>query len=285
MEWYLKIPKILHLYWGGEKLSYIRFLTVKTFLKYNPDWKIIFLTPTQYTKTRSWITYENKEQSSDYTDFFPELKKLPIEFETIDMNKYYINNNIPEVHKSDFIRLIQLHQIGGLWSDMDIIYLKSMNNFYLNRPENRDIETFICNNEYGHSIGFMMGSEGNKFFQSLSNLALGEYDSHFYQTLGAKLYNKHFSTTEAIERLSSVMNISMDVVYPVRAGNEKVLLDTKPINITEKTLGIHWFAGHPQWNNFSRITDGGLNVNPNTIIGKLIKSEQYERLRPENNIS
>lgn len=276
MEWHLNIPKILHVYWGGEKLSYIRFLTVKTFIKHNPDWKVIFLYPKQYTKTTSWFTYENKDTLSKYTDLMPELKKLPVEFQEVDMNMYHISNNISEVHKSDFIRLIQLSQIGGLWSDMDIIYIKPMNEFYLNLPENKDVETFICNNEYGHSIGFMMSSKENKFFESLSNLALGEYEPHFYQTLGARLYNKHFSTMEAIYRLSSAINISMDVVYPSRAGDEADLLKANSIRVTNKTLGIHWFAGHPQWNNFLLATDGGLNAIPNSIIGNLIRNERYE---------
>lgn len=276
MEWQLDIPKILHVYWGGEKLSYIRFLTIKTFIKLNPDWKIIFLYPKQYTKATSWFTYENKNTSSEYTDFIPELKKLPLEFHEVDMNTYHISNNISEVHKSDFVRLIQLSQIGGLWSDMDIIYIRPMTEFYLNLPENKDVETFICNNEYGHSIGFMMSSKGNKFFESLVNLALGEYEPHFYQTLGARLYNKHFSTMEAIYKLSSAINISMDVVYPSRAGDEADLLKSHSIKVTDKTLGIHWFAGHPQWNDFLRATDGGLNAVPNSIIGNLIRNERYE---------
>lgn len=276
MEWHLNIPKILHVYWGGEKLNYIRFLTIKTFIKHNPDWKVIFLYPKQYTKTTSWFTYENKDTLSEYTDLMPELKKLPVEFQEVDMNMYHISNNISEVHKSDFIRLIQLSQIGGLWSDMDIIYIKPMNEFYLNLPENKDVETFICNNEYGHSIGFMMSSKENKFFEFLSNMALGEYEPHFYQTLGARLYNKYFSTMEAIYRLSSAINISMDVVYPSRAGDEADLLKAGSIRVTNKTLGIHWFAGHPQWNEFLHATDGGLNAIPNSIIGNLIRNERYE---------
>lgn len=273
MEWQLNIPKILHVYWGGKTLNYLRFLTIKTFLKHNPDWKIRFLYPKEYTKGTSWVTYENKNTAWDVQDFMPEVKKLPIDLVMVDLQEYGVSNKISEVHKSDFVRLIQLSQYGGLWSDMDIFYIKPMTDFYLNVPENKDIETYICNNEYGHSIGFMMASQGNKFFASLSSLALREYEPYFYQTLGARLYNKYFSTMESIHRLSSAINISMDVVYPSRAGDEADLINGNAIRITDKTLGIHWFAGHPQWNDYFRATNGGIDAIPNSIIGNLIRKE------------
>lgn len=273
MEWYLDIPKILHVYWGGEKLSYIRFLTIKTFIKHNPDWKVIFLYPKQYTKTTSWLTYENKNTLSEYTDFMPDLKKLPVEFQEIDMNTYHISNNISEVHKSDFIRLIQLSQMGGLWSDMDIFYIKPMNDFYLNNKFYNGVQTYVCIREYGHSIGFMMASEGNKFFKKLHELSMAQYDPRWYQTLGARLYNRYFETIEKVNSLTPAINIQMDVVYPHVAGLEHELIDGTLPKFTERTIGVHWYAGHPQWEKFLEKTNGGLINLPDCIIGNLLKSE------------
>jgi hypothetical protein len=102
---------------------------------------------------------------------------------------------------------------------MDIIYIRPMNDFYLNTPENKDIETFICNNVYGHSIGFMLASKNNKFFKKINELAINEYEPFYYQTLGAMLYNKYFSTMESINVITPAINFSMDVVYPHIAGN------------------------------------------------------------------
>ena len=50
----------------------------------------------------------------------------------VDFQIYNFNNDMPEVHKSDFLRLELLSTIGGLWSDMDIIYFKPMNSLYFN---------------------------------------------------------------------------------------------------------------------------------------------------------
>jgi hypothetical protein len=39
--WHLKeIEKTLHTYWGGDSMSYLRYLTLASFRKLNPDWKI-----------------------------------------------------------------------------------------------------------------------------------------------------------------------------------------------------------------------------------------------------
>jgi hypothetical protein len=274
MEWYLNIPKIFHVYWGGGKINYLRFMTIKTFIKHNPDWKVMFLYPKQHTRNITWNTKENKNQILLCKDFTSELNKLPINKIEIDFKKYNVSNSLSEVHKSDFIRLIQLNKIGGLWSDMDIFYIKPMTSFYLNTPENKNIETFVCNNIYGHSIGFMMASKGNKFFETLVNLAYKEYQPQDYQTLGSLLYNKHFGTMDSINKITPAINISMDVVYPSYAGDEANLINGKDIKITDRTLGVHWYAGHPQWTDFLLKTNGGLtNVPDNCIIGKLLKNK------------
>ena len=271
MEWQLNIPKILHVYWGGGPINYLRFLTIKTFMKYNPDWKIRFLYPKYFSKNKSWLSYENKDETSSYKNFTQEVFDLPITKTDIDFRDFGIDNSISEVHKSDFIRLHQLSTFGGVWSDMDIIYVRPMNDFYLNTPENKDIETFICNNDYGHSIGFMMASEGNKFFKTLGEYAIKEYEPTYYQTIGARLYNKYFYTMDSINAITPAINFSLDVVYPHIAGNEEKILYGTVSNFTDRTLGVHWYAGHSQWKNFILQTNGGLENLPNTLIGKLIK--------------
>lgn len=173
MKWYLNIPKILHVYWGGGTLSYMRFMTIKTFMKYNPDWEIRLMYP-KYPFTN--ITWQNPEQkyNIDCKDFFSEAMELPITRIPIDFKLYGFTNQISEVHKSDYIRLIQLSSHGGVWSDMDIIYFKSMNDLYFNTPEHKNIETFYCDHNYGHSVGFLMSSSRNKFFKKLVDLVKKE---------------------------------------------------------------------------------------------------------------
>lgn len=272
MEWNLKIPKILHLYWGGGKMYYLRYLTIKTFLKHNPDWEIILWYP-EYTYTKhTWSSGEQmmELQCKDFTD---EVMNLPITRKSVDFANYGFTNDVSEVHKSDFLRLLKLSTIGGVWSDMDIFYFKPMSNLYFNTEENRHIETVFCNQIYGHSVGFLMGIEKNKFFGTLMQLVRVEFTPYAYQSIGSWTYNKYFPTYGSINGMTPAINLSMDVVYAYNAGDIPEIINGIPpaTKFTENSIGLHWYAGSPLWKDFLNITDGGQINLPNTIIGNLIK--------------
>lgn len=276
MEWYLKIPKILHVYWGGGKMHYLRLMTIKSFMKYNPDWKVMFWYPKYPTRDITWGTGEQNYDISSCRDFTPELMELPITKTPVDFREHGFPNNIPEVHKSDYIRLYLLSTFGGLWSDMDILYFKPMSDLYLNVPGNKDIETFYCNRLYGHSVGFLMGCEKNMFFKKLAEISKREFTLYEYQGIGCKIYNRHFSTHESINTITPAINISMNTVYAHHAGQiEEILSDAVP-RFTEETIGLHWYAGSPSWKDFLLQTNGGLENLPNTIIGNLLKNTKNE---------
>ena len=276
MDWELSIPKILHVYWGGNNLSFLRYLTVTTFMRHNPDWEIRFYYPTHPTTHMTWLTHEQKHAQPS-TDFTPELMKLPIIKTPIDFTKYGFSNELSEVHKSDVLRLILLSSIGGLWSDMDIFYFKPMSWFYLNDKKYKHIETFYCNREYGHSIGFLMATKDNRFFAKLGEglKQVSQFSPLNYQAFGATMYNRYFRGEGSVEAWTPAINIDMDVVYSHVAGTTADLLDpNKPPNFTKKSLGIHWYAGDETWKNFLKDTDGGQHDVPDCIIGRLIKEEK-----------
>ena len=55
-----KIPKLAHFYWGNDTLSFLRYLSIYTFSKFNPDWRIQFYYPAQkYHGARTWGTPEH----------------------------------------------------------------------------------------------------------------------------------------------------------------------------------------------------------------------------------
>jgi len=269
MEWKLEIPKIMHVYWGGYDLSYLRYLTVKTFHDLNPDWEIRFYYPTHPTKRISWVTSEQKHITPT-TNFIEKLMELPITKIPVDFEEYGFSNDISEVHKSDILRLLLLSTVGGLWSDMDILYFKPMGWFYLNHNRNINAETIYCNREYGHSIGFLMAKPENKFFEQLLKYSKIGYNSYDYQTYGATMYNRYFRKDGSVEQITPAINISMDVVYSHRAGDTGELIGSNKNKFTDKSIGIHWYGGDQKWKDFLFKTDGGLTNIPDCIIGDLL---------------
>lgn len=273
MGWELNVPKILHVYWGGGTLHYLRFLTVKTFMKFNPDWEVKFYYPLTPTMNVTWNTGENNYQTI-CKDFTSELMELPITKIEVDFTVHGFDNGMPEVHKSDFIRLHQLSTDGGVWSDMDILYFKPMSDLYFNTPGHKDIKTFYCNHNYGHSIGFLMSSENNEFFAKLAEYSLQNYYPGNYQSIGAHIWNRYFCNESSINQLTPAMNISMDVVYAHDATHLDKIINGNETRFTSESIGIHWYAGAPEWSDFMKSTNGGLTNLPDNIIGNLLKNEQ-----------
>lgn len=271
MEWHLKVPKIFHVYWGGGVLPYIRFLTVKSFMIQNPDWEIMFWYPERPTNKITWHTGE-LDYSVKCDNYMSELFKLPIKSTPIDFCKIGFLNDISENFKSDYMRAYLLSTMGGVWSDMDIIYFRPITNLLVNTAENKDIETFVCISAYGHSNGFLMSSQENKFYEKCLLLARTNFNPSMYQSIGPTLYNAYFRKLESISKISSVVNMEMDTVYSHDATYIKELIDGHPPKFTDRTIGCHWYAGHEQWKEFFQSTNGGLTNLPNNIIGNLIKS-------------
>ena len=181
-KWSLdKIPKIANFYWGSSKMSFMRYMTIKSFRKHNPDWSVHLYTPQHISTGTTWRKFDNHHQndSSDYKseeDYFSQLlSEEPIKIIKVDFSKTVIGSSASEPHKSDFLRWNVLYQKGGLWSDMDIVYHKSMNDLYFNNYENSQTDLIVSYDERHIEngvnltpIGFLITKPKNSFFNSLA---------------------------------------------------------------------------------------------------------------------
>lgn len=251
-DWILPIPKILHLYWGKNKpLSLMKYLTALSFFKNNPDWNIIVYYPSVIENKILWDGYEQKEYKYEGIDYFDKLREIKnLELKQAEFSEF---SNLSEVHKSDLLRLKILATIGGIWSDFDIFYTKSINEFKLNTIENKIKDTFICFTSY-HSIGFLMSSGNNKFFNELFKMAIYNIknaENLQYQNIGRDLYNYFFKYDEnksieySIKYYCSIANIPFETVYPLQWNQIDLIFGDNKQQLPENTIGIHWFAGSP----------------------------------------
>ena len=93
MEWHLNVPKIFHVYWGGSVLPYIRYATITSFKKFNPDWEIMFWYPKYPFVEYTWNSTELK-YLIDCDDYLPELMKSPIKKTAIDFEEINFKNDV-----------------------------------------------------------------------------------------------------------------------------------------------------------------------------------------------
>lgn len=263
--WHLNnISKVLYLYWGRNKpLSFMRFMTVCSFVKLNPDWEIKVYYPLVSCDEIPWKSDAHKESYYNGRDYFEDLASLGnVDLVQFNFNDIGFSNQIPEVFKSDILRLYLLSQYGGVWSDFDILYFRPIEKLSINTAKHSEMTTGVCylmsSVEKGqlpeHRIGFLLSAveKESLFFTQLYNNCFDSIDLDNYQCLGAGLYN--ISTEFTSENVGRVMqygndkicNIPIHAVYPMPQtadGFMERFYEEEDLQVHKKTIGIHWYAG------------------------------------------
>lgn len=280
-----KIPKIMHLYWGGGNLSYLRYLTAASFRKHNPDWEIVVHTPKKSsTINKTWSTHENVDY---YTgpDYLYELQKISnLKFVYYDFDKTIVADS-HEVHRSDLIRWHILSTTGGLWSDFDIIYTKPMTSLAENNLQYSNTDVFLCLLDPDedliryYTIGFMMSSPSNVFFKTMYQLSHIKYNPTDYQSIGANLLNAHFIDIEEIKKFCPILDfysLNSKCVYSINHHNiakfyENYKQENNKFLCDEHIIGFHWYAGSKESKQFESQFSPNSLYSFNNIIRKAVE--------------
>ena len=282
------VPKICHFYWGAPVVPFLRYMCLRSFLQYNPDWKIRLHTPAELTTTQSWVTYENKEGFST-RDYSERLGELGVEITPWDMEDIGFSNDLPEVIKSDLLRLYLLYNVGGLWSDSDIIYFRPLSHtipnvehiaYFCYRRGGPTQDPTPKNGPLYHSIGFMMGIPGNRYFQMLwEGVRYRELDQKEYQTAGSPYYGSVLDENMFRTNAKDLYNFDINVVYPSRAvpgmwgSSQEYIPQIRPI-----TIGWHWYCGHPHSGRMQNLVTEETYFRCDNVIcwliGKVLRGEE-----------
>ena len=261
------IPKTMNFYWGGESLSFLQYMTIVSFNKFNPTWKIIVHTPIEVSNEITWAT---GEQNKQYTgkDFFCDLKEVPnVSINVIDFNKIGFYNQAPEVFKSDYFRWYLLSTNGGGWSDIDILYLKSIDELLTS-----NIETVICFGEYGNIIGFLMSKPNNPFFKRLFDNSFRYFNHLDYQSIGSKLMNIFYPREmDILYEFPATKNLDMSTFYKINHLNiEDLFYNNKIDIINDDVFGVHWYNGSDIAKDFNNQYPNTTNCTINEILKRIL---------------
>ena len=250
------IPKVLHLYWDGSKMPFLCFMTVFSFRKLNPDWIIKIYSPVSRTTKKSWITNEQKIEYEG-KNYFHNLKDLEnCVFITFDFETIGISNETSEVQKSDFLRWHILSTEGGIWSDFDIIYFRSVNEIdMINQTvttKDKEIDFSVCYDfnapsEYKYSIGFLIAKKECQFYKKILKLAKENFNETDYQGAGASIFNYEYPSLTKLyltEKESNIWNTSMDILYAYDSLKIEYIYKSGDLRFfTSNSIGIHWYYG------------------------------------------
>lgn len=268
------VPKKAFFYWGNHTMSWLRYMTLYSFRKFNPDWEMELHVSDIDIKNKYWKGNERQDfHSYAGKNWLPEVEKLGVTFKECPV---FVEGAGPS-HNSNFFKWNELATNGGIYSDMDILYIKPIEEYYqkikgfqtgLSYFTGKNSKRYSNFNGY-FSIGFMFSAGSNKFFKDVLDSAMTTYNLSNYQGAGVEPLYKMLGNTKGIDKYREGMHfIPMKVVYPYRSNQQKYFFQV--VNNHQihggLTVGIHWYAGHAMAQAFNKsVSPETLNSQSNTM--------------------
>ena len=260
----LNIPKIAYFYWGNRTIQLSRAISPITFKRLNPDWDVILYVPKEeFSGTLPWAetTKEHAFDIRDGKNHIDMIATAGVRIEEIDLPSIGISNNLTNTTRSDILRLYLLSRPGGLWADMDTIFFEPIDSLECNTDEMSSTDTVLChtNKPYPyHNVALLLSSRGNALFSALYDSVGDALDESNYQSVGSCMFNDvvGFDTTIDARLHCQHRNLPMDVFYAYDCHNvRKLYSDNARVWFTERSIGMHWYAGHFKAAEMSGIND------------------------------
>jgi len=246
-----KIPKKIFFYYVGDKLPWMRYMSLYSFRKLNPDWEI-----TLYTNKNIGGNSWNSKHTQDYMyfdndDYYDELLKLNIIIKDIglpDTHKLLLNEN--PIYISDVFRYYKLYEDGGFYSDTDILFIKSMDELYNNITQNK-YNTIIYQQSY-IAIGFLGANKGNEFFKDLFEKSiLYKNNDKNYQKFGVNFIRSIYGSNPMSTMVGKFNTLKP---YTLKENDfykygwmtiKKMFTPNNGVDIEsfDDVIGYHWYGG------------------------------------------
>jgi len=243
------IPKVMNFFWAGGEIPWLRYLTLKSFRELNPDWKVNLYSTEQYNLSE--LDIETKL-------WMPPVKNLSHE------------------HASDVFQWELLSTDGGFYSDMDILYIKPVQDNWLLT------DVLTCLSLGYMTIGFFGASPENTLFSDIYCEAIRRYNPREQQNTGAcavyrlgglkntwtKIQSPGRKAMEILlnkHRHIRYNELCQDTIYPW-AWNKLECIWNRVLEVPPNTIGIHWFGGAKRSQEMCNlVTPGSINQYPCTL--------------------
>ncbi len=273
----VSIPKKMIFFWSGDNFPWVRYITLYTFKKLNPDWEVILLYDGNLNNLNKngFELLNNINLTIIKASLPPEiLKKI---------------NNLKLEHKSDLYRYYYLYESGGFYCDTDVLFFRPIKDFY-DTVVRENYDTIIhkhLNNTL--TIGLLGASKHNKYFGDLLNFGVNHIDNKTndnYQSMGVLLIYKmlgrvatHQQNKLIIEDIKSkyknlkILNFSTNLIY--QYDHNKIIECYEKGKYLEdfdsNAIGYHWYGGHPESKKYENLLNESNYNNYNTTFTNILK--------------
>lgn len=283
------IPKRIFFCWGGDKLSWMRYMTFYSFRRYNPDWEII-LYRLENNRGNKWNGRE-KQDIWEYNgiDYFSKLAELNINVVEVKLDDSSFSQISP-IHKSDLFRYYVLFNLGGIYCDTDVIFFRSFENYYkqiISNSINTIIhEYFARDNAYHLTIGMLGSSVNNEYYKDLFDFGMKNICDDYYQSMGVmliyKMLNMRACTSVADIIYSKYKNLkffnlptNLIYKYDWTMIDKCFKIGYNISDFDQESVGYHWYGGSPLVQEFNNVLNENTYQNYTTTFCNIVKHVLY----------
>ena len=265
-------------------MSYMRYMTLYSFCKFNPDWTV-YLIENNLPQDRPMTGTVEKQDKAEYNgpDYTAQLDTLPLTRIDFDVSMLdllpEVVYSMSDVHIKDILNWKLLSEGCGVVADMDILFTAPLTSSI---QEDADIG-LICFNGFPQKdyipVSFMYASKETSFFKYTYKRALLNYNPLIYESCGT-LCIEESNIQEIISKYPDINIQKLEdaivfplVDYPWGTGIDMLYKGKFVDKLHPASVGIHWYGGAPQSQQFNNtinhtMFEGSLTTT-NTITLKI----------------
>jgi SAM-dependent methyltransferase len=234
------IPKLFHIFWCGNEMSFLRYLTILTAKHHNPDWEVHLYLSDKYTH-QTWQC-EAQDFQQTFTDNWLEQAKQAADH----VHNYDKHPEVAPNFQSDFFRWDTLLEHGGFYLDADQLILKSFNDLL---KHNFIYALYEGNGPVG-VLGAVPGCRPVKF---IHNRLQKYYNPANYNSIGPQMFTPVMNEMMRKDWFphSGSFN-SKKLFYPIPHSHLVPKIYNGQHVIPKESYALHWFGGHPISQEFNK---------------------------------
>ncbi len=260
------VPKIAFSFWEGTQFTYMHYLTMLSFSKFNPDFRIIIYTTNKSeNKVLNWSSHEQKLQYTNFYDF-NKLKDIPnLEIQPLDINaEIGYDQEISSVWKSDIIRVKKLMEHGGFYIDFDTLFIKKIDEALIHLPNDIGLNYYhgVFNNAF--IVSRPNGIVITKIYEEMIRRLRSNFLNNNYMFFGSTLITPLIMNNIILKRI--VFFIPNEMTCPYLFNEMDKLFYTNINKITDNTFCIHWYNGDVLSRKYCSNFIYGKEINENKCI-------------------
>lgn len=257
----MKIPKIAHFIWGNQNgLPYSRFLSIATFARLNPEFKVFYHTFDNSGGIKGFgLRGQETVCQTFHTDNTNRLALLQ-NIEVVKHNYLHGTNlNHAPTFMSDLLRYYLLGSEGGYYFDTDILFFKSIRDSYLCSGMYTDITAIINHTKNfsptgAYRIGVLASQARSRLFKDAYTVARWSLDPEEYQSAGSETLQSVLGGARVHRRFDStypdeiIHNLLDSFAYKYNHESMKAILSNETYAylysmFSPWLISVHWYGG------------------------------------------